>query len=82
MIGRVQQAVSDLGGIGRVHVNYWGDGSAHLHLWFYPRPYGQLQLRGTFLGMWSVLLPELPDEEVRHAGEQVAANMSRRLDPA
>jgi diadenosine tetraphosphate (Ap4A) HIT family hydrolase len=77
MIGRVQQAVSDLGGIGRVHVNYWGDGSAHLHLWFYPRPYGQLQLRGTFLGMWSVLLPDLPEEEVRHAGEQVAANLSR-----
>ena len=52
MVGRVQRAVESLGGIGRVHVNYWGDGAAHLHLWFYPRPFGQLQLRGTFLPMW------------------------------
>jgi hypothetical protein len=40
--------------------------------WFYPRPYGRLQLRGTFLGTWSLLLPDLPDDEVRAAGEQVA----------
>jgi diadenosine tetraphosphate (Ap4A) HIT family hydrolase len=72
LVGRVQRAVESLGGIGRVHLNYWGDGGAHLHLWFYPRPYGQLQLRGTFLGMWSVLLPNLPDEEIRAAGERVA----------
>jgi diadenosine tetraphosphate (Ap4A) HIT family hydrolase len=72
LVGRVQRAVESLGGIGRVHLNYWGDGGAHFHLWFYPRPYGQLQLRGTFLGMWSVLLPDLPDGEVRAAGEQVA----------
>jgi diadenosine tetraphosphate (Ap4A) HIT family hydrolase len=68
LVGRVQRAVESLGGIGRVHLNYWGDGGAHFHLWFYPRPYGQLQLRGTFLGLWSVLLPDLPDEEVRAAG--------------
>jgi diadenosine tetraphosphate (Ap4A) HIT family hydrolase len=72
LVGRVQRAVESLGGIGRVHLNYWGDGAAHFHLWFYPRPYGQLQLRGTFLGMWSTVLPDLPDDEVRQAGEQVA----------
>lgn len=76
LVGRVQRAVEALGGIGRVHVNYWGDGDAHLHLWFYPRPHGQLQLRGTFLGMWSVLLPDLPDEEVRLAGAQVARTLA------
>jgi diadenosine tetraphosphate (Ap4A) HIT family hydrolase len=75
MVGRVQAAIEALGGIGRVHVNYWGDGSAHLHLWFYPRPYGQLQLRGTFFGVWAVLLPDLPADEVRHAGEQVARTL-------
>lgn len=75
-VARVQRAVQALGGIGRVHVNYWGDGAAHLHLWFQPRPYGQLQLRGTFLGMWSVLLPDLPEEDVRRAGEQVAAALA------
>lgn len=76
LVGRVQRAVEALGGIGRVHVHYWGDGAAHLHVWFYPRPYGQLQLRGTFLGMWSVLLPDLPDEEVRLAGAQVARTLT------
>ena len=48
------------------------DGAAHFHLWFYPRPYGQLQLRGTFLPMWGLVLPDLPDDEVRAAGEQIA----------
>ncbi|HEX5495331.1 MAG TPA: hypothetical protein VFX70_12235 [Mycobacteriales bacterium] len=76
MLGRVDRAVYGLGGIGRVHLNYWGDGSAHLHIWFYPRPYGALQLRGTFLGMWSVLLPDLPDEQVRSAGVQIARTLA------
>ena len=77
LVGRVQRAVESLGGIGRVHLNYWGDGGAHFHLWFYPRPYGQLQLRGTFLGMWSTVLPNRPDDEVRAAGEQVARVLGR-----
>lgn len=77
LVGRVQRAVESLGGIGRVHLNYWGDGGAHFHLWFYPRPYGQMQLRGTFLGMWSVVLPDLPDDEIRAAGEQVARGLGR-----
>jgi len=72
LAGRVQRAVESLGGVGRVHLNYWGDGAAHFHLWFYPRPYGQLQLRGTFLPMWGLVLPDLPDDEVRAAGEQIA----------
>ena len=70
--GRVQRAVESLGGIGRVHLNVWGDGGAHLHLWFYPRPYGRLQLRGTFLPLWGTVLPDLPDAEVRAAGEAIA----------
>lgn len=76
MVGRVQRAIESLGGIGNVHVNYWGDGSAHLHLWFYPRPYGQLQLRGTFFPVWSFTLPDRPAEETRAAGRQIAASLS------
>ena len=75
LAGRVQRAVEALGGVGRVHLNYWGDGSAHFHLWFYPRPYGRLQLRGTFLPVWGLTLPNLPDDEVRAAGEQVARGL-------
>lgn len=76
LFGRVQRAIEDLGGIGRVHVNYWGDGGAHLHVWFIPRPYGALQLRGTFFGMWSVLLPDLPGEELRAAGQRIAQGLA------
>lgn len=72
MVGRVQRAVESLGDIGRVHVNVWGDGGAHLHVWFYPRPYGRLQLRGTFLPLWGVVLPDLPDPDTLAAGQAVA----------
>jgi diadenosine tetraphosphate (Ap4A) HIT family hydrolase len=75
MCGRVQRAIERLGGIGRVHVNLWGDGGAHLHIWFYPRPYGQLQLRGTFLPVWGLTLPDLPTEEIEAAGQVIAAAM-------
>lgn len=75
MLARVQRAIESLGGIGRVHVNVWGDGGAHLHIWFYPRPHGVLQLRGTFLALWGLVLPDLPDDEVRAAGNHIAAAM-------
>lgn len=74
-VAQVQRAIETLGDIGRVHVNVWGDGGAHLHIWFYPRPYGQLQLRGTFLPVWGLILPDLPTEVTRTAGERIAAAM-------
>ena len=54
MTVRLERAIRSLDGVARVHVNRWGDGSAHLHLWFLARPYGRLQLRGTFLSLWDV----------------------------
>ena len=58
---RLERAIRSLDGVARVHVNRWGDGSAHLHLWFLARPYGQLQLRGTFLSLWDSILPPIVD---------------------
>src|SRR5262249_45186217 len=37
---RVELAILSLGNIGRVHVYRWGDGGAHFHVWFIPRPLG------------------------------------------
>ena len=37
---RMDRAVRSMGGIGRVHVNKWGDGGAHLHVFFLARPEG------------------------------------------
>jgi hypothetical protein len=38
----------------------WGDGAAHFHLWFYGRPFGNLQMVGFCLPMWAMTLPPTP----------------------
>jgi hypothetical protein len=62
LIVEVERAVKSLGDIGRVHVMVVGDGARHLHVWFFGRPLGQLQLRGSSLIDWSDLLPPVPPE--------------------
>lgn len=62
LIVRVERAVDAVGEIGRVHVGRWGDGSAHLHLWFIARPARMPQLRTSFAAIWDDILPPLPEE--------------------
>src|SRR3954464_5527600 len=73
MTVRLERAVRSLDGVARVHVNRWGDGSSHLHLWFMARPYGRLQLRGAFLSMWDEILPPIPEHQWRENLALVAA---------
>ncbi|MGX6607863.1 hypothetical protein ACWKSP_37925 [Micromonosporaceae bacterium Da 78-11] len=73
MTVRLERAIRSLDGVARVHVNRWGDGSAHLHMWFLARPYGRLQLRGTFLSLWDDILPVIPELEWRENLALVAA---------
>jgi diadenosine tetraphosphate (Ap4A) HIT family hydrolase len=73
MTVRLERAVRSLDGVARVHVNRWGDGAAHLHLWFMARPYGRLQLRGTFLTLWDEILPPIPEPQWRENLALVAA---------
>jgi hypothetical protein len=73
MTVRLERAIRSLDGVARVHVNRWGDGSAHLHMWFLARPYGRLQLRGTFLSLWDDILPVLPEQQWRENVALVAA---------
>jgi hypothetical protein len=70
---RLERAVRSLDGVARVHVNRWGDGSAHLHLWFMARPLGRLQLRGTFLSLWDEILPPIPESQWRENLALIAA---------
>jgi diadenosine tetraphosphate (Ap4A) HIT family hydrolase len=72
---RVERAILSLGGIARVHLNRWGDGGAHFHVWFIPRPLGMLEAQGMMLPLWEDVLPNLPDDQLREAAEQVAARM-------
>jgi diadenosine tetraphosphate (Ap4A) HIT family hydrolase len=46
--------------ISRCHIYRIGDGGAHLHVWFFARPEGQIQLFGPWLVVWDDLLPEYP----------------------
>ncbi|WP_233559054.1 hypothetical protein [Micromonospora radicis] len=73
MTVRLERAIRSLDGVARVHVSRWGDGSAHLHMWFLARPYGRLQLRGTFLSLWDSILPPISEEQWRENLALVAA---------
>ncbi len=64
LTARIERALLSLGDVARVHVARWGDGSAHFHLWFFPRPLGHLQLRGSMLPVWLDVLPPLPQADV------------------
>lgn len=70
---RIERAIRSLDGVGRVHVNRWGDGAFHLHVWFFARPHGQLELRGTFLSLWNELLPPVEEGPWRENLALVAA---------
>ncbi len=73
MTVRLERAIRSLDEVAQVHVNRWGDGAAHLHLWFLGRPAGQLQLRGPFLAMWDEILDPVPEAQWRSNLAHIAA---------
>jgi hypothetical protein len=73
---RVERAIMGLGGIGRVHMNRWGDGATHFHLWFLARPLGVGQMRGLFMPMWDNMLPQADVAQWRANLAAVAAAMA------
>jgi diadenosine tetraphosphate (Ap4A) HIT family hydrolase len=75
LAARVELAVLSLGDIARVHLYRWGDGGAHFHVWFIPRPLGMLEASGMMLPLWEDVLPNVPDEKLAAAAERVAAAM-------
>lgn len=61
MVGRIDRAMSSIEGIERVHVGRWGEGSEHLHWWFFARPSRILQLASSFAEIWDDMLPPTPE---------------------
>ena len=59
----ISRAIESLPHVARAHVSRWGDGGAHLHLFFFGRPAGFSQLRGTCLAIWDDLLLPVPDDQ-------------------
>lgn len=62
LTARLDRAIMSVPGIGRVHVGRWGEGGAHLHVWFMARPARMEQLRSSFAAIWDDVLPPTPDD--------------------
>jgi hypothetical protein len=77
MIVRLERAIQAVGGIARVHVNRWGDGGSHFHLWFYGRPFGDPQMIGFTLPLWAMTLPPTPDDEWQRNLAVVAEELAK-----
>jgi diadenosine tetraphosphate (Ap4A) HIT family hydrolase len=73
--GRVERAILALGDVGRVHLYRWGDGGAHFHVWFVPRPLGRLDMMGHHLMAWEDAMPPATDEHIAEVGRRIAAAM-------
>ena len=77
LIVRLDRAIQAVGGIGRVHMSRWGDGSSHFHLWFYGRPVGASQMLGFCLPMWAMILPPTDADTWRRNLGVVAAELAK-----
>ncbi|QIK74982.1 hypothetical protein [Nocardioides piscis] len=75
----ITAAVEELPSVGRCHGARIGDGSAHLHPFFFGRPARMLQLRGSTLLDWEENLPPVPEEVRRANAAHVAARLVDRL---
>jgi hypothetical protein len=75
LIVAVSAAVEALPSVGRVQLAKYGDGGAHLHLFFFGRPARMLQLRGSPLLDWEENLPQVPLEVARANAEFVAERL-------
>jgi diadenosine tetraphosphate (Ap4A) HIT family hydrolase len=73
---RLVRIMQGLPNIGRVHVNRWGDGSAHLHVWFFARPQGLETIKGSYAVEWDDILPAGPEDVWRADLHAVAAKLA------
>jgi diadenosine tetraphosphate (Ap4A) HIT family hydrolase len=77
LVVRIARAIESLPHIARAHVSRWGDGGAHLHVFFFARPAGFAQLRGTCLAIWDDLPPAVPDDQRDGDVAKVAEALAR-----
>jgi hypothetical protein len=75
LVVSVSDAVEHLPSVGRVQLAKYGDGGAHLHLFFLGRPARILQFRGSPLIDWEENLPRVPLEVLQANARAVAERL-------
>ncbi|MEP7331956.1 MAG: hypothetical protein ABI692_07685 [Terracoccus sp.] len=75
LIVTVSDAVEHVPSVGRASLAKYGDGGAHLHLFFFGRPARMLQLRGSPLLDWEENLPRVPLEVLQANAEVIAERL-------
>jgi len=75
LAGRIDRAILSLPDVARVHLYRWGDGGAHFHVWFLPRPLGMLEAQKHMLPLWEEVLPEASPEAIDEAKALIAKAM-------
>lgn len=73
---RLVRVVEHLPHIGRVHVNRWGDGGAHLHVWFFARTARLAGVLGSTAIEWDDLIPPGPEDVWRADLHTVATKLA------
>lgn len=73
---RLTRIIGALPHIGRVHVNRWGDGGSHFHLWFFARTEGLPQILGSYAVEWDDILPPGPEDVWRADLHAVATKLA------
>lgn len=73
---RLARIIQGLPNVGRVHVNRWGDGSSHFHVWYLARPAGLPGIRGSYAVEWDDILPPGPEELLRADLHAVATKLA------
>jgi hypothetical protein len=72
----LSRIIGGMDGVGRTHVYKIGDGGEHLHLWFFARPAGFRQIRGSSVPEWDDILPPVPEGVWRADLEYVARHLA------
>ena len=73
---RLVRIIEHLPHIGRVHVNRWGDGGAHMHVWFVARTERLTGVLGSPALEWDEVLPPGPEDTWRADLHTVATKLA------
>lgn len=78
----IERAIMGLGEAARVHVYRWGDGRAHFHVHFVPRPKGRPQFSWRNLPFLEQRYPNPGPEHHAAAAKNVGAALSAATLPS